>query len=106
MKRKFMMLTLLIAGPKQPGNDIDVYLAHLIDDLFEFSGFQQSLLSGVNDLDRATLWLEAKKKKDGEFENDERKEIASKIVGFIEKKKQWLRICGVTTMWMTSTSSM
>ncbi|KAL6213505.1 hypothetical protein ACLB2K_012952 [Fragaria x ananassa] len=33
MKRKFMMLTLLISGPKQPGNDIDVYLQPLIDDL-------------------------------------------------------------------------
>ncbi|XP_056690271.1 uncharacterized protein [Spinacia oleracea] len=33
MKRKYMMLTLLIFGPKQPGNDIDVYLAPLIDDL-------------------------------------------------------------------------
>ncbi|KAI5329311.1 hypothetical protein L3X38_028708 [Prunus dulcis] len=28
-----MMLTLLISGPKQPGNDIDVYLEPLIDDL-------------------------------------------------------------------------
>jgi hypothetical protein len=28
-----MMLTLLIFGPKQPGNDIDVYLAPLVDDL-------------------------------------------------------------------------
>ena len=33
MKRKFMMLTLLISGPKQPGNDIDVYLAPLVNDL-------------------------------------------------------------------------
>ncbi|XP_073153787.1 uncharacterized protein [Henckelia pumila] len=33
MKRKFVMLTLLISGPRQPGNDIDVYLAPLIDDL-------------------------------------------------------------------------
>ncbi|CAL9004428.1 unnamed protein product [Prunus brigantina] len=33
MKWKFMMLTLLISGPKQPGNDIDVYLETLIDDL-------------------------------------------------------------------------
>ncbi|XP_028064788.1 uncharacterized protein LOC114267901 [Camellia sinensis] len=33
MKRKFMMLSLLISGPQQPGNDIDVYLAPLIDDL-------------------------------------------------------------------------
>ncbi|KAK9065094.1 hypothetical protein SSX86_016477 [Deinandra increscens subsp. villosa] len=33
MSRKFMMLTLLISGPKQPGNNIDVYLAPLIADL-------------------------------------------------------------------------
>lgn len=33
MKRKFMMLTSLISGPKQLGNDIDVYLAPVIDDL-------------------------------------------------------------------------
>lgn len=33
MKRKYLMLSLLIQGPKQPGNDIDVYLAPLIDDL-------------------------------------------------------------------------
>ncbi|XP_062111616.1 uncharacterized protein LOC133823056 isoform X1 [Humulus lupulus] len=31
--RKFLMLTLMISGPKQPGHDIDVYLALLIDDL-------------------------------------------------------------------------
>ena len=28
-----MRLLLLISGPKEPGNDIDVYLAPLIDDL-------------------------------------------------------------------------
>ena len=33
MKRKFLMLSLLISGPHQPGNDIDVYLQPLIDDL-------------------------------------------------------------------------
>ncbi|XP_062104250.1 uncharacterized protein LOC133815423 [Humulus lupulus] len=33
MKRRFTMLTLLISGPKKPGNDIDIYLAPLIDDL-------------------------------------------------------------------------
>ena len=33
MKMKFTFLTLLISGPRQPGNDIDVYLAHLIDGL-------------------------------------------------------------------------
>ncbi|XP_024190092.1 uncharacterized protein LOC112194062 [Rosa chinensis] len=43
MKRKFMMLSLLISGPKQPGNDIDIYLEPLIDDL-------QSLWEGVHDV--------------------------------------------------------
>ncbi|XP_062074976.1 uncharacterized protein LOC133778967 [Humulus lupulus] len=33
MKRRYTMLTLLISGPRQPGNDIDVFLAPLIDDL-------------------------------------------------------------------------
>ena len=32
MKIKFMLLSLLISGPQQPGNDIDVYLAPLIED--------------------------------------------------------------------------
>ena len=27
------MLTMLISGPKQPGNDIDVFLAPLVEDL-------------------------------------------------------------------------
>jgi hypothetical protein len=33
MKRKFIMMSLLISGPVQVGNDIDVYLQPLIDDL-------------------------------------------------------------------------
>ncbi|XP_021861458.2 uncharacterized protein [Spinacia oleracea] len=33
MKRNYIILSMLISGPKQPGNDIDVYLAPLIDDL-------------------------------------------------------------------------
>ncbi|XP_075504530.1 uncharacterized protein LOC142541970 [Primulina tabacum] len=33
MKRKFIMLTMLISGPKQPENDIDVYLDVLVEDL-------------------------------------------------------------------------
>jgi len=28
MNRKFIMMPMLIQGPKQPGNDIDVYLSH------------------------------------------------------------------------------
>ena len=33
MKRKYMMLSMMISGPRQPGNDIDVYLKSLFDDL-------------------------------------------------------------------------
>jgi len=32
-KRKYMMLSMMISGPKQPGNDIDVYISPLIEDL-------------------------------------------------------------------------
>ena len=35
MKRKFIMMPVLIQGPKQPGNDIDVYLRPLIDELLQ-----------------------------------------------------------------------
>jgi hypothetical protein len=33
MKRKYSMMTMLIQGPKQLGNDIDVYLRPLVDEL-------------------------------------------------------------------------
>jgi len=33
MKRKDMMLSMIILGPRQPRNDIDVYLSSLIEDL-------------------------------------------------------------------------
>ncbi|XP_006596816.1 uncharacterized protein [Glycine max] len=33
MKRKYIMLSMMITGPRQPRNDIDVYLAPLIEDL-------------------------------------------------------------------------
>ncbi|XP_074324039.1 uncharacterized protein LOC141660961 [Apium graveolens] len=33
MKRKFMMLSVLVPSPHEPGNNIDVYLQPLIDDL-------------------------------------------------------------------------
>jgi len=29
MKRKYVMLSMMISGPRQPGNDIDVYLSPL-----------------------------------------------------------------------------
>ena len=39
MKRKYLMMPLLISGPKQPGNDIDVYLAPLVEDLIQLWHF-------------------------------------------------------------------
>jgi hypothetical protein len=33
MKRKFIMMPVLIQGPRQPDNDIDVYLRPLVDEL-------------------------------------------------------------------------
>ena len=33
MKRKYIMMSILIEKPKQPGNDIDVYFQLLVDDL-------------------------------------------------------------------------
>jgi hypothetical protein len=35
MKRACIMMPLLIQGPTQPGNDIDVYLEPLMDDLMK-----------------------------------------------------------------------
>jgi hypothetical protein len=40
MKRKFIMMPLLISGPLQVSNDIDVYLQPLIDDLLVLWGKQ------------------------------------------------------------------
>ncbi|XP_074356030.1 uncharacterized protein LOC141695703 [Apium graveolens] len=33
MKRKFLMLTILVSGPHEPGNKLDVFLQPLVDDL-------------------------------------------------------------------------
>jgi hypothetical protein len=33
MKQKFIMMSVLIQGPKQPDNDIDVYLRPLVKEL-------------------------------------------------------------------------
>jgi hypothetical protein len=33
IKRKFIMMPVVIQGPQQPGNDIDVYLRPLVDEL-------------------------------------------------------------------------
>ena len=35
IKRKFIMIPALIQGPKQPGNDIDVYLQPLVEELMQ-----------------------------------------------------------------------
>jgi hypothetical protein len=33
MKKKYIMMSMLIQGPKQPGNDIDIYFKLLVDEL-------------------------------------------------------------------------
>ena len=35
MKRKFIMTPVLIQGPKQPDNDIDVYLRPLVEEILQ-----------------------------------------------------------------------
>jgi hypothetical protein len=35
MKQKFIMMLVLIQGLRQPGNDIDVYLRTLVDELLQ-----------------------------------------------------------------------
>ena len=35
MKRKFIMMPVLIQGPRQPGNNIEVYLRPLVDELLQ-----------------------------------------------------------------------
>jgi hypothetical protein len=35
MEKRYLMMSMMISGPKQPGNDIDVYLAPLIEDLLK-----------------------------------------------------------------------
>jgi hypothetical protein len=35
MKQKFIMMPVLIQGPKQPNNDIDVYLRPLVEELLQ-----------------------------------------------------------------------
>ena len=47
MKMKFMMLTLLVASSRQPGNDIDLYLSLLVDDLKHYGMLYSILLMHV-----------------------------------------------------------
>ena len=51
MKRKYMMLCVMISGPKQPGNDIDVYLNPLLED------FKLLWVDGVEVFDFSLLKL-------------------------------------------------
>ena len=48
MAKENIMLTLLIPGPKQPGNDIDVYLQPLIEDLQELWNNGVEVYDAVN----------------------------------------------------------
>ena len=35
MKQKYIMMPVLIQGPNQPGNEIDLYLRPLVDELLQ-----------------------------------------------------------------------
>ncbi|KAK2656071.1 hypothetical protein Ddye_009123 [Dipteronia dyeriana] len=48
MKKPYTFISLIIPGPKIPGNDIDVYLRPLIDELYELWE------NGVNTYDVST----------------------------------------------------
>lgn len=60
MSKENMMLTLLISGPKQPGNDIDVFLEPLIEDLKELweKGVEmyESLTKSMFNLKVVLMW--------------------------------------------------
>jgi len=47
MKRKYMMLSMMISGPRQPGNDIDVYRSPLNEDLEKLWDEGFSCLMGI-----------------------------------------------------------
>jgi hypothetical protein len=49
MKRKFIMMPVLIQGPKQPGNDIDVYLRPLGEHKQQEFDLQAMLFVSIND---------------------------------------------------------
>src|SRR4051812_12693533 len=60
MKRNYMMMSLLISGPKGPKNGIDVYLQPLIEELKELWGlgirtFDASVMQYFN-MQAALLW--------------------------------------------------
>ncbi|KAL4563659.1 hypothetical protein LXL04_027704 [Taraxacum kok-saghyz] len=70
MKRKYIMMSLLIQGPRQPGNDIDVYLAPLIEDLKilwnsgvdVYDATKGKKACPICENDTRSLWLENGKK--------------------------------------------
>ena len=48
MKWKFIMMLVLIQGPNQPGNDIDMYLRPLVEELLElWRGCYHPFLAGT-----------------------------------------------------------
>ena len=47
MKQNFIMMPVLIQGPKQPGNDIDVYLRPLLKNSYN-CGMEQVYVRGMS----------------------------------------------------------
>ncbi|XP_071700321.1 uncharacterized protein [Rutidosis leptorrhynchoides] len=59
MKRKYIMMSLLIQGPKQPGNDIDVYLQPLVDEMMELwsTGIHGKKACPICEENTQSIWL-------------------------------------------------
>ncbi|CAI9293383.1 unnamed protein product [Lactuca saligna] len=68
--KKFMMLNLLISGPNQPGHNIDVYLAPLIEDLKSYNFNMQETGKTEEEIDRTMLWKKARELKTGGYESN------------------------------------
>ena len=60
MKRKFIMMPVLIQGPKQPGNDIDVYLRPLVEELLQLWNGNGARTWDEHRQEEFNLWCESK----------------------------------------------
>ena len=56
MKRKFIMMPVLIQGPKQPGNDIDVYIRPLFEELYS-CGMETVYVCAMNTNNRNLTYM-------------------------------------------------
>ena len=56
MKWKFIIMLVLIQGPKQPGNDIDVYLRPLVEEPYN-CGMEKVYINGMSTTSRNLTYM-------------------------------------------------